>query len=72
MTTRIGQLTVRQSETLTNAYAAASVVGTAAGAYHGYRRTGSVGWAIGWAVMGALFPIVTIPVALAQGFGKRA
>ena len=47
-----------------------AVVGTAAGAYHGYKRTGSTGWAIGWALAGGLFPIITIPVALAQGFGK--
>ena len=47
-----------------------AVAGTALGAYHGYRRTESVGWAIGWALLGGLFPYITIPVALAQGFGK--
>lgn len=39
-------------------------------AYHGYRRNKSVGWAIGWSILGSTFPIVAIPVALAQGFGK--
>jgi hypothetical protein len=51
-----------------------SVVGTAgaaASAYHGYRRHGTVGAAIGWGLLGAIFPIFTIPVAFAQGFGKR-
>lgn len=48
-----------------------AVAGTALGAYHGYRRTESVGWAIGWALLGGLFPFITIPVALAQGFGRR-
>ena len=47
-----------------------AVAGTALGAYHGYKRTESVGWAIGWALLGGLFPFITIPVAIAQGFGK--
>jgi hypothetical protein len=42
----------------------------AASAYHGYRRNRSVGWAIWWAAMGGLFPIVTPAIALAQGFGQ--
>jgi len=46
-------------------------VAVAAAAYHGYRRTGSIGWTIGWAVVGALFPIIAIPVAVAQGYGKK-
>ena len=46
------------------------LVGTGLGAYHGYKRTGSIGWAIGWALLGGLFPIITIPVAIAQGFAK--
>lgn len=40
-------------------------------AFHGYRRhNGSVGAAIGWGLLGGLFPIVTPAVAFAQGFGK--
>lgn len=46
--------------------------GTAAGAYHGYKRNNSLGWAIGWALLGGLFPVITVGVAAAQGFGKRA
>lgn len=45
--------------------------GTAAGAYHGYKRNNSLGWAIGWALLGGLFPVITVSVAAAQGFGKR-
>jgi len=39
-------------------------------AYHGYKRNGSVGWAIGWALIGGLSPIIGGAVAIAQGFGK--
>ncbi len=53
------------------AYALASVAGTAVGAYHGYKRNESVGWALGWAFLGGLFPVVVIPVAFAQGIGER-
>lgn len=50
-----------------------AVLGTAsmaASAYHGWKRTGSWGWTLGWAFMGGLFPVFTPVVALAQGFGK--
>lgn len=47
-----------------------SVAGTGMGAYHGYKRNDSVGWAIGWAALGGLFWPITIPVMLAQGLGK--
>lgn len=49
------------------------LAGTALGAYHGYRRNrGSIGWAIGWGLLGGMFPVITVPVALAQGYGKPA
>lgn len=48
-----------------------SAIGTVAGAYHGYARNKSVGWALGWAMLGGAFPFVTVPVAFAQGFGER-
>ena len=51
-------------------YSIASVAGAGLGAYHGYKRNDSVGWAILWSLLGAAFPVVTIPVALAQGLGK--
>ena len=41
------------------------------GAFHGYRRNrGSVGWAIGWAVLAGFFPLITSGIAVAQGVGK--
>lgn len=52
-------------------YGLASLAGTGIGAYHGYKRNNSVGWAIGWALLGGIFPIIVIPVAYAQGIGKR-
>lgn len=37
---------------------------------HGYRRNnGSVGWALGWAFLAGLFPVVTPAFAVAQGYG---
>ena len=49
-----------------------SMAGAGLGAYHGYRRNESIGWAIGWAVAGSWFPVITTGVALAQGFGEKA
>lgn len=45
--------------------------GAAALAYHGYRRTGSLVWAAIYALAGHTWPQYAVPVALAQGFGKR-
>lgn len=48
-----------------------SMAGAGLAAYHGYKRNHeSTGSAIGWGVLGALFPVITVPVALAQGYGK--
>lgn len=52
-------------------YGIGSLAGMIGGAYHGYKRNGdSVGWAIGWALLGGFWPI-TIPVMIVQGFGER-
>lgn len=48
---------------------ALSAGGLFAGVYHGYKRTESVGWALGWGLLGSIWPI-GIPLMLAQGFGK--
>ena len=48
----------------------ARLVATGACAYHGYRRNESVGWALGWGLLGSIAPVIAVPVALAQGFGK--
>ena len=48
-----------------------AAAGTAASAYHGWKRNESIGWAIVWGAAGALAPIITVPVAIAQGFSKK-
>ena len=49
------------------------IAGTAAGVYHGYKRhNGSILMTLGWGLFGGLLPIIAIPWALAQGFGKPA
>lgn len=48
-----------------------SAASSAACAFHGYRRHGSVLWALGWAAAGAFAPGIAPAVAFAQGFGKR-
>ena len=48
-----------------------STASMAASAYHGYKRNDSVGWALWWGLMGALFPVITPTIGFAQGFGKR-
>lgn len=48
-----------------------SVVSAFASAYHGaMRNKGSVGYGFLWGVAGALSPIVTPAIAVAQGFAK--
>jgi hypothetical protein len=59
------------NSTLSLVYGAASIAGTGLGAYHGYKRNNSVGWAIGWGLLGGIFPVIVIPLAFAQGVGKR-
>ncbi len=50
--------------------AAAGVVGLGVGAYHGWKRNESLGWSLVWAAAGLVAPIITIPLAVAQGFGE--
>jgi len=49
----------------------AALASSVAGAYHGYKRNQSVGWALWWSAMGGMFPIITPVIAVAQGFGKK-
>lgn len=51
-------------------YSALRIAAAALAAYHGYKRNNSLGWAIAWAFLGSSFPVITVPVALAQGFGQ--
>jgi len=56
-------------------WAAAAAVAMGASAYHGYKRneaSNPVAWALWWGFWGALLPIITVPIALAQGFAKPA
>lgn len=39
--------------------------------YHGYKRTGSILWALAYGMLGRTLPLVGVPIALAQGFGKK-
>ena len=48
-----------------------SMLSSGLSAYHGYKRNRSVGWAAMWGVMGAVFPIITPAVAVAQGFNWK-
>jgi hypothetical protein len=48
-----------------------SVASAAASGYHGIKRNnGSIGWGIGWFLLGGVFPVITPVVAVAQGFAK--
>lgn len=53
-------------------YNVLSLVGMGAGVYHGYKRNDdSIGWAVAWGIFGGLLPVISIPISLAQGFGKE-
>ena len=39
--------------------------------YHGYKRTGSILWALVYGLAGRAVPLVAVPVAVAQGFGTK-
>lgn len=54
------------------AWMVVATASSAASAFHGYKRNGSIGWALWWGFMGGLFPVFTPAIALAQGFGKPA
>lgn len=48
-----------------------STVAAIALLYHGYKRTGSIFWALVYGAAGKVFPIESVPIALAQGFGTK-
>jgi len=47
-----------------------SRIGAALAAYHGYKRNGSIGWALAWGAAGAFAPIITNAIGFAQGYSK--
>lgn len=59
-----------RSDTYWAAWGLISTASMAASAYHGYKRNDSLGWALVWAFCGALFPVITPVIAVAQGFGE--
>ena len=66
-----GDVTPEKMKTAMIVWGIASTVSMAASAYHGYKRNNSVGWALGWGLLGGTFPVITPVIALAQGFGKK-
>jgi hypothetical protein len=48
----------------------AGLIGAGLGAFHGFRRNNSALAALGWGLFGASIPILSVPISLAQGFGK--
>lgn len=59
--------TLRQALTSEPVKTAAAIALT----YHGYRRTGSIVWALLYGFAGRVVPVAAVPIALAQGFGQR-
>jgi len=39
--------------------------------FHGYRRTGSIVWALLYGLAGRVVPVAAVPIALAQGIGQK-
>jgi hypothetical protein len=48
-----------------------STAAAAAMLYHGYKRTGSIFWALIYGLAGKVFPLETVPIAIAQGYGQK-
>ena len=68
-----GEVIPGVSDTYAVVWGVASTASMVASAYHGVKRNGgSAGWGVGWGLMGALFPIITPAIAIAQGYAKRA
>lgn len=67
-----GASSVVMSERGMQIWQALSIASSGLSAFHGYRRNNSIGWAIGWAILGGMFPVVVPAIAFAQGFGKPA
>lgn len=52
-----------------------SAAGAGLSSYHGYKRnvaSNPVAWALWWGLWGSVLPIVTIPIAIAQGYARPA
>lgn len=53
-------------------YSLLSSATAVAGAYHGYKRNNSAGWALVWFLLSGSFFMFAAPLMLAQGFAKPA
>ncbi len=52
---------------------AVSIASSIGCAYHGFKRNkGSIGWTLVWGALGAWFPVITLPIAVFQGYAKPA
>lgn len=49
----------------------AKTVSAIALTYHGYRRTGSIVWALLYGLAGRVVPLAAVPISLAQGYGAK-
>ena len=58
----------RQTSLLPGWWRVFATLGAVQGAYHGYKRNQSAGWAFGWFLLGGIVPFFTIPLSIAQGF----
>jgi hypothetical protein len=68
---REGKLSVQTRRQITAVWGVLGTISMAASVYHGYKRNDSLGWALVWGFFGAVAPVVTPVVGIAQGFGKR-
>lgn len=61
---------MKQSSTLRTIGYSAGLLTSILGAYHGYKRNQSVGWAFGWFLFGGILWPFALPLMFASGFGK--
>lgn len=66
----VGLVWYEESPGVATTWMALSAASAGLSAYHGYKRNLSVGWAIVWGLAGSAFPLISVAVALAQGYGK--
>ena len=53
-------------------YGLLATASMAVSVYHGYKRNDDLGYGLWWGLMGALFPVITPVIAVAQGFAEPA
>jgi hypothetical protein len=52
-----------------------SAAGAGLSSYHGYKRNvaeNPIAWALWWGLWGSVLPIITLPIAIAQGYAEPA